>query len=394
MSTGAVVDKDDFHPTILIGNGAGASISDLNAAEAVIIGKEAGANYAGTQQRQSVAVGPFCLTNAKGIRNTCLGYSSGSQIEGGGGKNTSVGAKSMGNSTAGTPSDPAEGTNNTAIGYRSLASIRGDSSHNIYVGCDESGGLIVDKSNMISLGRDIDASSLASGAMTIGNSSHQVAATINAGTSIALKIGSASALSITSSAITTTGLLLDSNGHSAAGHGNSYHVSGAGSSEIRSVLIHPCNVETDSGTASLMVDHNSGGTSIADPATSASARRRFTLGCRPEASSMQMYFPIDNIPSGWKGTAILVYITQGDTNAQMNVRIAVASRKIINIGQGGATANYVTSHLALSNSNTSNALRTFSTAFTPDGSTNCYLYVASQSEHTIVTGGYVQIERV
>lgn len=191
------------------------------------------------------------------------------------------------------------------------------------------------------------------------------------------------------------GLLLDISGHSAAGHGNSYHISGAGASEKRGIIIHPCNVETDSGTASLMVDHAGGGSAIEDPASVADSRRRFSLGCRPEADSMQMYFPIV-VPSLWKATAILVYITQGNTNAQMSVQISVASRKIVNISQGSSTSNYITSHLPLSSSNTSNSLRTFATAYTqtPSNPTNCYLYVASQSEHTIVTGGYVQIERV
>jgi hypothetical protein len=173
----------------------------------------------------------------------------------------------------------------------------------------------------------------------------------------------------------------------------SFHVSGVGAAEIRSVPIHPCTVQTDSGTASLMVDHGGGGTALGDPALSTDSRRRFTLGVRPEASSMQMYFPIV-VPEGWKATAILVYITKGNDNSQMSVRIAVASRKIINIGQGSSASDYLTSHLALNNSNTSNALRTFATPYTPDGTTNCYLYVGSQSEHTIMTGASVRIERV
>ena len=192
-----------------------------------------------------------------------------------------------------------------------------------------------------------------------------------------------------------SGLLLDSNGHSLAGHGDSYHISGVGAAEIRGLVINPCTNETDSGTCALIADHGGGGTSLSDPANTADSKRRYALGVRPEQISMQLYFPI-SVPSGWKATRITVYVSNGSDGSQMNVQIAVASRKIINIGQGSATSNYITSHLALTNSNTSNAERTFAAAYTQTAAnpTNCYLYVATQSPHAIFTGASVRIERV
>ncbi len=191
------------------------------------------------------------------------------------------------------------------------------------------------------------------------------------------------------------GLLLNSSGHSLSGHGDSFHISGVGAAEIRGMVIHPCNAETDSGTASLIADHQGSGTSISDPATPANSKRRFALGARPEQSSMQMYYPIV-VPYNWKATRITVYVSTLSDGSQRSTRIAVASRKIVNLGQGSSSSDYLTSHLALNNSNTSNAERTFSTPYTqtPANPTNCYLYIASQSSHAIFTGAMVRIERV
>jgi hypothetical protein len=110
---------------------------------------------------------------------------------------------------------------------------------------------------------------------------------------------------------------------------------------------------------------------------------------------MQMYYGI-SVPSGWKATRITAYISDLSDGSQRTTRIAVASRKIVNIGQGSSSSDYLTSHLALNNSNTSNAERTFATAYTqtPANPTNCYLYIASQSSHAIFTGAMVRIERV
>ena len=192
-----------------------------------------------------------------------------------------------------------------------------------------------------------------------------------------------------------SGLLLDSNGHSLAGHGDSYHIGGVGAAEVRGLVINPCNAETDSGTCALLADHQGSGTSIADPATPANSKRRYALGARPEQSSMQMYYGI-SVPSGWKATRITVYVSDLSDGSQRTTRIAVASRKIVNIGQGSSSSDYLTSHLPLNNSNTSNTERTFTTAYTqnPANPTNCYLYIASQSSYAVFTGSMVRIERV
>jgi hypothetical protein len=194
---------------------------------------------------------------------------------------------------------------------------------------------------------------------------------------------------------TATGMYLNSSGYSAAGHGDSYHISGTGATEVRGLVISPLDVETDLGTCALVVDHGGSGSAIADPIP-ADANRRFALGCRPEQSSMQIYVRCGPVPEGWKAVSVIAYVSDRSDGSQMNVRIAVASRKIKNISQGSSASDYFTSHLALSNSHTSNAERPFSSSFTQTSATprNLYLYIATQSANATFTGGRIRIERV
>jgi hypothetical protein len=233
--------------------------------------------------------------------------------------------------------------------------------------------------------------------MTLGNATYQTTATINAANSIALKIDSSSILSVTSSAITTTGLLLDSNGHSAAGHGDSYHISNVGATEVRGLVIHPLDVGTDSGTDAICVDAGTSGTSLADPALVAASQRTFSLGSRGEQSYMQLYNKLGPIPAGWKAVAITVYISDKSDGSQKSTRIAVASRSIFNSPSiGSNTSDFITSHLSLINAHTANVLRPFSVAFvqTPASPRNLYLYIGSQSADAVFVGGELRIERV
>ena len=162
----------------------------------------------------------------------------------------------------------------------------------------------------------------------------------NATTSIALNIGASTVLNATASAanISTdckiTGMLLDGNGFALDLPG-SYHLSGAGAGEKRTLTLHPNLVATDAAGNSVRAMD-----AADDSATFTESNQSGSL--RTAASSQDGFSYFSGIPIGWRGYALQVNYVHRTSGAAQQGRVQVITRPTVRVGSApfGTVVNF------------------------------------------------------
>ena len=183
-------------------------------------------------------------------------------------------------------------------------------------------------------------------------------------------------------------MLVDASGH-ARWAGNSIHISGSYSSEVRRIPLVPergfmaDNDSTSGAYGSTVSDASSN-----DPHTASSANKRFILGTMMSNASSEAYIYCPSCPDKWKVTGIYVSLYDINAAAASSTAIAVVSRSFSH-----ASGSTTTRHLALASSGTSSE-KSFSSSFVPNGSNYLVCYLNIYTLNQVYTSGYLKIVRV
>ena len=377
------------HTNVVLGAGAGESLS-LEEGEITCIGFGAGKSLTTSG---NTCLGGQTLQAACGTGNTCVGLSSGKYTTGdksvyigylagrnasSGNKNIAIGNEALG-STATNPS--MSSSYNIAIGNEAGQSLTSGHSNVIIGRSDGVSSTAITADNCILIGRNINPPSVSTdGQVIIGNSSYNTTSVLNASSSIALKIGNSTVLTATATTVGLTGLLLDGNNRALDCPG-SYHHSGSGASEKRTLTLFPLLVADDDAANSVRGVDNPDGSNLFTNNMAGGVRK---------AGSAQECFSHFTLPENWKGYAIQVNYVHKSTDASIVGRISVVTRS----NQRVSSSPYSTVNLALT-TNGVNSVTNLTTKIVHGGGLYSIVYheMASTTDYVYI-GSTIYIERI